>query len=106
MMERRRLANRRLAVAFEFLHRDQRYRAQIGYFTDGGGIAEIFLDAAKPDSALDAFAADAAILISLLLQHGSPLGEIGHALRRCPNGEPASLIGSVIDCLRQMEAPS
>jgi hypothetical protein len=105
-MERRRLGNRRLAVAFEFQHRDQRYRAQICPFPDGSGIAELFLDTAKPDSALDAFAADAAILISLLLQHGSSVSEIGHALRRCPNGEPASLVGAVVDCLRQMEDPS
>ena len=82
---------------------DQCYRAQVGHFPDTGSIAEIFIDAAKPNSALDAFAADAAILISLLLQHGSSLAEIGHALRRSPNGEPASLIGAVVDELQQME---
>jgi hypothetical protein len=53
---------------------------------------------------LDAFAADAAILLSLLLQHGATLGEIGHALRRSPNGTPASLIGVVIDRLAEMES--
>jgi hypothetical protein len=79
-----------------------RYRAHLG-FHDGGRLGEVFLDAAKPDSAVDAFAADAAILISLLLQHGSTVREIGHALRRSPSGLPASLIGEVVDQLIAME---
>ena len=52
------------------------------------------LAALKQNSALDAFAADAAILISLLLQYGASPAEIGHALRRAPSGEPATLIGA------------
>ena len=103
MTNRTRLPNRRNAIAFGFQHGHQSYRAQVGHFPEGIGIAELFLDAAKPDSTLDAFAADAAILISLLLQHGASVAEIGHALRRCPNGEPASLIGAVIDQLKQVE---
>jgi hypothetical protein len=102
MSERVLLPNRRGAVAVNFTHRDQRFRAHIGYFA-GGGVAEIFLDATRPDSALDAFAADAAILISLLLQHGATPAEIGHALRRAPDGLPASLIGAAIDQLQAME---
>jgi hypothetical protein len=48
-------------------------------------------------------AADAAVLLSLLLQHGALPVEIGHALRRSPNGAPASLIGAVVDELRATE---
>src|SRR5262245_64813025 len=62
-----------------------------------GVIGEVFLDAAKQNSMLDAFAADAAILLSLLLQLGASPAEIRHALRRSPNGAPASLIGAVVD---------
>jgi hypothetical protein len=102
MSERKRLENRRLAIASEFWHRDQRYRCHIGRFPDGG-IAELFLDSARPNSALDAFAADAAILISLLLQHGATPSEIGHALRRNPDGSPASLIGAATDWLQVIE---
>jgi hypothetical protein len=32
-----------------------------------------------------------------LLQYGTLPAEIGHALRRSPNGAPASLIGAVVD---------
>jgi hypothetical protein len=102
MIWRRRLPARRRAVAQEIEHAGHRYRMHVGYFPDGA-IGELFVDAAKPNSALDAFAADAAILISLLLQHSATPAEIGHALRRAPNGEPASLIGAVVDQLQAME---
>ena len=82
MSERMHLPNRRGAVAISFTHRDQRFRVHIGYFA-GGSVAEMFLDAARPNSALDAFAAD--------------------ALRRTPDGLPASLIGAAIDQLQAME---
>jgi ribonucleoside-diphosphate reductase alpha chain len=95
---RHRLPNRRESIAFNVNHRGMRYRAHVG-FHGGDRLGEVFLDAAKPDSAVDAFAADAAILISLLLQHGSTVREIGHALRRSPSGVPASLIGEVVDQL-------
>jgi hypothetical protein len=75
---------------------------QLGHFADGA-VGEVFLDATKQNSALDAFAADAAILISLLLQHGVTPTEIGHALRRTPNGTAASLIGAVVDRLTELE---
>jgi hypothetical protein len=103
MIERERLPNRRGAIAFQFGHANHLYRAHVGFFATGAP-AEIFLDSAKPNSAIDAFAADAAILISLLLQHGASVAEIGHALRRTPNGAAASLIGAVVDELAALEA--
>jgi hypothetical protein len=75
----------------------------VGYYPDGA-MGEVFLDAAKQNSALDAFAADTAILISLLLQYGATPAEIGHALRRMPDGAAASLVGAVIDRLAVMES--
>jgi hypothetical protein len=93
-MTRRRLPHRRGAVALDIEHAGHRYRLHVGCFPNGT-LGEVFLDAAKQNSTLDAFAADAAILVSLLLQHGVLPAEIGHALRRSPNGAPASLIGAV-----------
>src|SRR5262249_47530759 len=101
-MTRRKLPQRRGALAIEFEHAGHRFRMQIGCFPDGA-LGEVFLDATKQNSMLDAFAADAAILLSLLLQHGVTPDEIGHALRRCPNGAPASLIGAVVDELHATE---
>jgi hypothetical protein len=105
MSERQRPPNRRSAIAFGFSHGDLKYRAHIGFFKNGKP-AELFLDSAKPNSTIDAFASDAAILISLLLQRGSSLAEIGHALRRTPQGAPASLIGGAIDALSDIRIPS
>jgi hypothetical protein len=101
MNARHRLPTRRGAVALELEHVGHRYRMHVGYFPDGG-IGELFLDAAKQNSALDALAADAAILISLLLQHGATPAEIGHALRRSRDGSPASLIGAAVDRLAEL----
>jgi hypothetical protein len=95
---RRRLPQRRAAIAVEVEHAGHHFRMQIGCFSDGA-LGEVFLDAAKQNSALDAFAADVAILISLLLQRGATPAEIGHALRRAPDGTAASLIGAVVDRL-------
>jgi hypothetical protein len=95
---RRRLPQRRGAIAVELEHAGHHFRMQIGCFPDGA-LGEVFLDAAKQNSGLDAFAADAAILVSLLLQHGATPVEIGHALRRAPDGTAASLVGAVVDRL-------
>src|SRR5262245_24951092 len=102
MTTRRRLPHRRGAVAVDIEHAGHHYRMHVGYFP-AGGVGEVFLDAAKQDSTLDAFAADCAILLSLLLQHRALPAEIGHALRRSPNGAPASLIGAGVDELHAME---
>src|SRR5436309_9766463 len=83
MTARRRLPHRRGAVALDIEHAGHRYRMHVGYFSDGA-VGEVFLDAGKRDSTLDALAADATVLLSLLLQHGAPPVEIGHALRRSP----------------------
>ena len=98
MNARRRLPHRRGAVALDIEHAGHRYRMHVGYFPDGA-VGEVFLDATKQNSMLDAFAADAAILLSLLLQRGATPAEIGHALRRAPDGTAASLIGAVVDRL-------
>ena len=101
MTLRRRLPQRRGAIAVELEHAGHHFRMQIGCFPDGA-LGEVFLDAAKQNSGLDAFAADAAILVSLLLQHGATPAEIGHALRRAPDGTAASLVGAVVDRLAEM----
>jgi hypothetical protein len=90
---------RRGAVALELEHGGHRFRLQIGRYPDGA-LGEVFVDMHKGGSTLDALAADAAILISLLLQHGASPGEVGHALRHAADGAHASLIGAVVDLLR------
>src|SRR6516165_3671861 len=104
MTARRRLPHRRGAVALDIEHDGHRYRMHVGYFPNGA-VGEVFLDATKQNSMLDAFAADAAILVSLLLQHGVTPAEIGHALRRAPDGTAASLVGAVVEHIERWETP-
>jgi hypothetical protein len=78
-MTRQRLANRRDNEAYSFEHDGHVYRATISRFDDGG-IAELFLDAAKAGSSLQLNAEAATILTSLALQHGVPAETIRHAV--------------------------
>ncbi len=97
-MPREKMPARRFAEHHDFVHADQVYHACIGRHDDGR-IGELFLNAHKMDSAADAFAFDGAILISLLLQHGISITEIGHALKRDSGGRRASALGAAIDLL-------
>ena len=79
MSERRRLPNRRACTSFVFSHGGTKYLACISRYSDGR-LAEIFLDVSKPGSTLAEHAADAAVLASLLLQHGITAKAIAHSL--------------------------
>jgi hypothetical protein len=89
MSERERLPNRRSSIRFSIEHDGVRYCATLSKFNDGR-IAEIFLDGMKPDSALAVHAADAAVLTSLLLQHGVTAA----AIRRSISGPIATALAS------------
>jgi hypothetical protein len=97
------LPARRHAESFAFDHDGHGFRVTIGcealeLIETGQALpAEVFINADKGDSGVDALAADIAILISLLLQYGAAPKEIGHALRRNPNNSRASLVGALVD---------
>jgi hypothetical protein len=58
MTTRQRLPDRRGHELLDFEHGGIRYRAGVGRFEDGR-LAEIFMNAAKPGTAVDTFARDA-----------------------------------------------
>ena len=103
MTFRARPANRRSHETIEIEHENQRYKIGLGreILCNGscgakprlGAIVEVFLNAQKVNSQLDVFASDGAILISRLLQYGCPPADIHHAMKRNPNGSPASPLG-------------
>lgn len=96
MTERRTLPKRRRHEVFEFEHGGLHYVAGIGRF-EGGALAEIFLDAAKPGSAAETAARDAAIVTSIALQFGADIGTIRHALSRLNDGSAAGPLGKALD---------
>jgi ribonucleoside-diphosphate reductase alpha chain len=75
---RERLPNRRASVAFTFEHEGHRYRATASQYDDGR-LGELFLDAGKDGTPLQSNAETAAILVSLLLQHGVAPETIRHS---------------------------
>jgi hypothetical protein len=87
MNQRQRLPDRRASIRFSIEHNGIRYSATLSKFADGR-IAEIFLDHWKPDSALAVHVSDAAVLASLLLQHGVTAA----AIRRSISGPIAAAL--------------
>jgi hypothetical protein len=79
MTTRQRLPNRRGSVLFNFEYAGIRYVATASKDADGRW-AELFIDCARPNSQLAEFAQAAAILTSLLLQHGVTIAEIKHSI--------------------------
>jgi hypothetical protein len=78
MTERERLANRRRSLPFEY--EGHPYRVTAGRFPDGR-LAEIFLVCpGKLGTPLQSNADNAAILTSLLLQHGISAEVIRHSI--------------------------
>jgi ribonucleoside-diphosphate reductase alpha chain len=78
-MTRQRLPDRRASERFDFTHGGQSYSATVSRFDDGH-LGEIFIDAAKPGSAIAEHANDSAVLASLLLQNGVDAGAIVHSI--------------------------
>jgi hypothetical protein len=99
MTLRHRLANRRAHEIVAIEHQNQRFKVGLGReivcVERGrlGPIVEIFLNAQKVNSPLDVLASDGAILMSMLLQYGCPPDDIFHAMKRNPDGSPASPLG-------------
>ena len=76
---RKRLPNRRGHQVREFDHAGHHYIAGAGYDA-AGNLREIFLDTGKAGSSVQMHASDAAILVSLLLQHNVSADEIKHSV--------------------------
>lgn len=95
-MTRKMLPNRRRPETFTFERDGARFVLTAGFYPDGC-LGEIFLNADRANSLLDFLMSDAAILASLALQHGCPLDEIRHALKRDVRGIAASPIGAAVD---------
>lgn len=102
MTDRDILPNRRLSENLEFERDGSRYRMTVGYHPSGE-VGEIFLNADRAESLLDVLVNDAAILVSLCLQHGVTLAKITHAVKRDKLGLASSPIGAALDRIARPE---
>lgn len=95
---RRILPLRRRAETFTVVHWNQPFVITVGFFGDDTP-GEVFVDSRKTGGDVEAIARDAAVVISLALQHGAAVETLRHAITRNSNGTPLSILGAVIDTL-------
>jgi hypothetical protein len=103
MTERTKLPNRREHELVNFEHGGFRYVAGIGRF-DNGGIAEIFINAAKTGTTLESVARDAAILASICLQTGATVDTLRHSITRNGDGSASGVLGALLDMLAERQS--
>ena len=77
-------------------HGGHGYFVSTGHHRDGS-IGEVFVQALKTSSQVEGLARDAAILVSLGIQHGCSVSAMRAAITREEDGSPSSLIGAVLD---------
>ncbi len=114
---RKRLPNRRPAHTETLQVDGQVFTATVGLDPVSSQPRELFLTAGKEGSLLNAMLADAAVVISVALQHGVAGEALARSVGRLPAGPvapadldhapgqkvPASPIGAALDLLRRFE---
>ncbi len=114
---RKRLPNRRPAHTETLEVGGQAFTACIGFDPETGQPREVFLNGGKEGSQFDAMLADAAVVISVALQHGVPGEALARSVGRLPAGPvtpadldhapgrkvPASPIGAALDLITAFE---
>ena len=98
---RRILPQRRRAETFTVVHWDQPFVVTVGFFDDGTP-GEVFIDGCKTGQDVQSTARDAAVVLSLALQHGTPIEVIRRAVTRSGAGEAASIPGAIADRLPEI----
>lgn len=99
MSTREPLPNRRYSESVEIRFLGISYAMQIG-FHDDGRIGDIFLGMEKAaGSQMDVTSRDAAVVISMAMQHGVPLDRMLSAVTKDESGRPEGLIGHVLQML-------
>ncbi len=117
---RRRLPNRRPSETRTLALGNLTFVANVGFDPQDGRPREIFLDGAKDGTDMAAILDDASVVISIALQHGSPVAALAKSVARVPlapltpadlaeaagprNTAPASVIGAALDLLQGFEA--
>jgi hypothetical protein len=95
---RRVLPQRRAAETFNMRFWNQLFTVTIGFYADGTP-GEVFIDGGKTGQDIQSTARDAAVVLSLALQHGTPIETIRRAVTRGASEAPASILGAIVDAL-------
>ncbi len=114
---RRRLPDRRPSETHTLSVGNQTVTATVGFDPESGQPRELFLVAGKEGSLLNALLADAAVVVSIALQHGIPAAALAKSIGRLPASPvtpadlesprpgrvPASPIGAALDLVSVFE---
>lgn len=98
-MTRAILPQRRPHEAFSFIHWDRKFIAGIGRPYPNGPIREVWINTGKSGEQMETLARDAAVLLSLALQYGTPLEAMQKAIMRDLDGKASGPIGALVDLL-------
>ena len=117
---RRRLPNRRPSETRALTVGNHTFTATIGFDPADGRPREIFLTGAKDGTDMAAILDDAAVTLSIALQHGVSAAALAKSVARLPaapltpadlavssgpaHTAPASIIGAALDLLRELAA--
>ncbi len=94
-MTRQILPQRRACETFPIRFWNQQFYVTVGFYSDGTP-GEVFIG-----QDVQATARDAAVVLSLALQHGTPLETIKRAISRDSAGNPTAIVGAIIDHLTE-----
>ena len=114
---RKRLPNRRPAHTETLKVDGQAFTASVGFDPETGQPRELFLTAGKEGSLLNSLLADAAVVVSIALQHDIPAAALAKSVARLPaipvgradlegpqpGRVPASPIGAALDLVSSFE---
>ena len=95
---RRPLPQRRVAVTFEVVHQNMPFAVTLGFYPDGR-IGEVFINGGKTGTAIESIVRDAAVILSIAAQHGTPIETLRHAVTRDGRSAAASVLGAILDCI-------
>jgi hypothetical protein len=98
-VKRRRLRDRRGSELLDLVFRGRRYIVGVSRYPQNGALAEIFIDSERSSTDAADDARDAALTLSLALQCGADPQVIRCAVARDNDGNPAGIVGAVLDLL-------
>lgn len=97
-MTRISLPNRRYAETFDINCLGSVYTVQVGYYPDGR-VGEVFINSIRVGSQADINARDAAVLLSLAIQHGISPEDLLGSLTHDANGDPEGVVGIIVEAV-------
>jgi hypothetical protein len=102
-MSRVSLPNRRAHEVLKFQHWGLSYIVGLGRAHENAPVTEIFLNSGKSGEQAQTLARDSAVLLSLALQHGTPIATMQKAITRNADGTPSGPIGQLLDIIAQAQ---